>query len=173
MLYDASSATCSVFAFKEGLLSAVGHDVKLEVKRFELSIADGSVRATFHANSLEAVCAMREGREDRAALSSSDRKTIEGYVRDDILHARRHPTITFVSQSIEAEDDGFLVEGDLTLHGRTRRVEVPVRSEGGALRARVTLRQPDFGITPFRALLGALRIQPQVEVEVVVPGAAL
>lgn len=33
--------------------------------------------------------------------------------------------------------------------------------------------QPDFGITPFKAMLGALRIQPQVDVELVVPRSAL
>lgn len=173
MKFDASSATCSVFAYKEGLLSAVGHDVKLSVTRFEVTVEDGQIRATFRADSLVVDSAMRDGREDRDALSAADKKTIEGYVQNDILSARRYPTITFASASVEEEDDGWLVEGDLTLYGRTRRVTARVDVDGEFLRTRVTLRQPDFGITPFKALLGALRIQPQVDVALRVPvGAA-
>lgn len=172
MKYDSSTAECAVFAFKEGVLAAVGHDVKLSVGRFDIEVDEDRVHATFRADSLKAVCAMKDGREDHAALSAADRATIDGYVRDDILHARRYPTITFVSDAIEAEDDVWLVEGELTLHGSTRRVEARVAADGDRLRARVTLRQPDFGITPFRALLGALKIQPQVEVEISVPRGA-
>jgi YceI-like domain len=172
MKYDSSTAECAVFAFKEGVLAAVGHDVKLAVGRFEVEVEDGRVRATFHADSLGAICAMKDGREDHAALSEADRATIDGYVRNDILHVRRYPTITFVSHEVEAEDDAWLVEGELTLHGSTRRMEARVEADGDRLRARVTLRQPDFGIAPFRALLGALKIQPQVEVEISVPRGA-
>jgi len=34
--FDATTARCSVIAYKEGLLSAVGHNVRLEVGRFEV-----------------------------------------------------------------------------------------------------------------------------------------
>lgn len=174
MKFDASNATCSVFTYKEGLLSAVGHDVKLAVTEFEIVIESGHVRATFRADSLVVDCAMRDGREDRAVLSAADKKTIEGYVQNDILSTRRYPTVTFSSTNLEADDDdGWLVEGDLTLHGRTRSLSAHVSPDGEHLRTRITLRQPDFGITPFKALLGALRIQPQVDVELRVPlGAA-
>lgn len=173
MKFDSSTASCSVFTYKDGLLAAVGHDVKLTVTRFEVTVEGGRVEATFRADSLVVVCALRDGREDHAALSPSDKKTIEGYVQNDILHPRRFPTITFSSRSIEPEDDEWLVEGDLTLHGQKRSIEARVRADAGGLRTRVTLRQPDFGITPFKALLGALKIQPQVDVELFVPIAAL
>lgn len=171
--YDQAQADCFVYAYKEGLLAAVGHDVKLRVGRFEVRADAEQVVATFDPKSLTVVTAMRQGAENPGALSDKDTRTIEGYVREDILHARRYPRIEFRSREIAAEDDGWDVEGDLTLHGRTRTVRGRVEPRGDRLVARARLHQPDFGIAPFKAMLGTLRIQPFVEVELSVPAAAL
>jgi polyisoprenoid-binding protein YceI len=116
---------------------------------------------------------MRQGAENPGALSDKDKRTIEGYLRDDILHPRRFPKIEFQSTEIEAEDDGWMVEGQLTLHGRTRTVRGRVERRGDRVVGKVRLHQPDFGIEPFRAMLGTLKIQPIVEVELSVPADAL
>lgn len=169
-------ARCDVFTFKEGLLSAVGHDVKLTVERFSLEAGGGSVEAAFEAASLRVVCAMRDGAENPGGLSDRDKRTIEGYVREDVLHSRRYPKITFRATSVEPDDDEegvHRIEGDLTLHGRTRQIEARVRLEGDRLVTRVRLHQPDFGITPFKAMLGTLRIQPTVDVVLSVPAAGV
>lgn len=171
--FDARTAKCFVYAYKEGLLSAVGHDVKLRVDAFEVTTDGEDVRASFDAGSLRVVAAMRDGAEDPRALSDRDKATIEGYVKDDILHARRYPKITFRSTSVSAEDDEWTVEGDLELHGRRRSVTARLTVRGDELVTKVRLHQPDFGIAPFKAMLGALRIQPQLDVELVVPRAAL
>jgi polyisoprenoid-binding protein YceI len=171
--YDQSQADCFVYAFKEGLLAAVGHDVKLRVGKLEVRADGEQVVATFDPASLTVVTAMRQGAENPGALSDKDKRTIEGYVRDDILHPRRYPKIEFRSREIAAEDDGWDVEGDLTLHGRTRTVKGRVEQRGDRVVGRVRLHQPDFGIEPFKAMLGTLKIQPVVEVELSVPVAAL
>lgn len=44
---DASSADCFVFTYKEGLLSAVAHDLKLRVTRFTIDTEGDAVRAEF------------------------------------------------------------------------------------------------------------------------------
>lgn len=167
--FDATSASCTVYAYKEGLLSPVGHDVKLRVARFRIEATADRVEATFEAGSLEVVCAMKDGRENPGALGDKDKRTIEGYVRDDILESRRYPTITFRSSELAADGDELEVTGDLTLHGRTRSVTARVETVGGRRVAKIRLNQPDFGITPFRAMLGTLKIQPRVEVELAIP----
>jgi hypothetical protein len=170
--YAPPAARCDVFTFKEGLLSAVGHDVKLTVQRFTVTAEGGAIEAAFEAGSLSVVAAMRDGVENPGALSDKDRRTIEGYVREDVLHSRRYPKITFRSESIGPDDDeegAIRVEGELTLHGRTRTVAALVRREGDQWVTRLKLHQPDFGIKPFRAMLGALRIQADVEVALSVP----
>lgn len=169
---DPSLLSCRVYAFKEGLLAAVGHDVALSVGKISMSLDGDRIQAIFDAGSLSVLHAMRGGAPHEGALSDKDKRTIEGYVREDILHSRRYPAIRFTSTSIARDDDSpdtFVVEGTLELHGRTKTIRVPLAQKGDQIVARAKLHQPDFGITPFRAMLGALRIQPHVEVEIAAP----
>ncbi|MEQ1503703.1 MAG: YceI family protein [Myxococcota bacterium] len=171
-ILEPPTVSCVVYAFKEGLLSAVGHDVKLAVNVWKLETDDGgTLVATFDPKTLAVVAAMKDGAENPSALSDKDKRTIEGYVRDDILEARRFPQIRFTATGVEPDDDGtgFVIAGDLLLHGRTRSITVAVRRKADRWVSRVKVNQVDFGITPFRAMLGALRIQATIEVEVEVP----
>jgi hypothetical protein len=167
--YDASSARCSVIAYKEGLLSAVGHNVRLQVDRFEVRIDDDGVEAEFEAASLRAICAVKDGHDDHGALSDKDKDTIAGYVRKDILETGRHPRIIFRSTEFDRDEDEIAIEGELELHGETRDIELVAAREGSEWVARVRIRQPDFGIRPFKALMGALKIKPEVDVELRIP----
>ena len=70
--------------------------------------------------------------------------------------------ITFESTSIEGAADRYSVRGRLALTGRVREIALVVRREGDDLRLDFALHQPDFGIAPFRALGGGLRLAPDV-----------
>ena len=67
------------------------------------------------------------------------------------------------------EGDRAQVEGDLTLHGVTNRISVEARDDGARWNAEIILYQRQFGIKPFSAMLGALKIKPEVEVSISVP----
>lgn len=172
---DATTATCRVFTFKEGLLSAVAHDLELDVARFSIAWDDGEggavkIDASFEAGSLRVLHALAHGRPNASALSDKDHRKIEDTVRGDILQASRHPTIRFTAERVEGDAGGERVlRGRLSLVGRERPVDVRVRREGGKYVAEASLHQPDFGITPYSAMLGTLRIQPDVRVRVEVP----
>ena len=58
--YDQNTAECFVYTYKEGVLSAVAHDLKLRVGAFWLTVdpQDSAVSASFDPNSIEVVCAM-------------------------------------------------------------------------------------------------------------------
>jgi polyisoprenoid-binding protein YceI len=62
-----------------------------------------------------------------------------------------------------------VVTGNLTLHGQTRSVTATIREDGANWTTDVTLQQPDFGIKPYKALGGALKVKPEVRVTVRVP----
>ncbi len=163
-------SACTVFTFKDGLLSAIAHDLRISVERHDVRCdGDDKVEATFDARSLRVVCARKHGKDDPSALSASDRKKIEATIAEEVLHASRFPEIRFVSTSVERAGDGFLVRGDLTLHGVTRSISFTTRQEGELRVAEITLHQPDFGITPYRAMLGTLKLRPDVRVRVEVP----
>ena len=61
------------------------------------------------------------------------------------------------------------MSGALTIAGTTRPIAFAVQREAGALTAEVEVQQPAFGIRPFRAMLGALRVKPEVRVRASIP----
>jgi len=45
-------------------------------------------------------------------------------------------------------------------------VSVPLSASGGKLSGSITINQDDFGIKQFSAMMGALKVKKQVEVEI-------
>ncbi len=162
--YDADTAECLVLTYKEGVLSALAHDLILRVTSFSIDVDEDRVEASFDASSLRVVSAARGGVPDHAALSDANKRDIEANIRKDVLHSGRYPTIRF-SGRLRGLDDATHVEGRLELHGRSQDLAFVT---AGA-RAEVTLHQPDFGVRPYRALMGTLRVQPDVTVRVSLP----
>jgi polyisoprenoid-binding protein YceI len=167
---DASAAEITVFSFKEGLLSVIAHDLQIRVTRFELTM-DGAaaVHAVIDASSLRVMAAVVDGAPREGTLSAGDKEKIEGNLRDDVLAVKKHPEIVFTSTKVTPEGEGFEIAGDLTLHGHTRPIALHARAEGARLFAEITLHQPDFGIKPYSAMLGTLKIKPDVRVRCTVP----
>ena len=171
--YDASSCDVWIFTFKEGILSRVAHDLKLKLERFTVEISQSGVEATFDTRSLRVECAMSDGRDARGVLSARDVTKIESQIREDVLHSGRFPEARFVSQSVQVSGSRLKVQGQLDLHGRRRDVETQFEPRGEVWAAELSLSQPDFGIRPFRAAFGALKVQPQIKVRLEVPSRAV
>jgi hypothetical protein len=171
MKYDASNAECSIYSYKEGLLSKIAHDLKHRATRFGLAIDDqtGAIHAEIDARSLRVVCVMKDGQETADGLSEDDKHKIEAQVASDVLHADAHPLIQFQSTSVTSTPDGFRIDGLVELNNHVRPITTTARREGGRYVAELKLHQPDFGIKPFTAMMGALKIKPDVVVRMVVP----
>ncbi|MGZ3404978.1 MAG: YceI family protein [Polyangia bacterium] len=165
MLHDATTAECLVYTYREGLLAAVGHDLCLRVERFTVEVtgepAAPAILARFDATSLRTT----------GAISPGDARKIERDAADTVLAARRFPTIEFRSTRVVLDGDRAHIDGALTLHGVTRTLAVDAVADAGAWRAEVRLDQRDFGIKPFSAMLGTLRVRPEVLVAIRVPRA--
>lgn len=166
--YDASQAECIVLTFKEGLLSKIAHDLEIRVERFQVKVDGTTIEATFDPTSLRVVTARKDGRPNPGALSASDRAKIEGNIAGEVLETKRHPEVRFTGQA-EISDRVAQVRGELTLHGRTRAIDTKIARDGSRWVARLRLHQPDYGIKPYSAMLGTLKIQPDVEIELRIP----
>lgn len=166
--FDAQSGWCRVLTFKEGMLSAIAHDLELEVARWSLVVEDARrLSARFEAGSLRVLHAMRDGKPTDQ-LSAGDRAKIEKTLREEVLHSARHPEIGFSGEATAA-GEGFAITGTLTLCGKARPLTARARPSGDRLVAEATVHQPDFGIRPYSAMLGALKVRPDVVVRVSVP----
>jgi polyisoprenoid-binding protein YceI len=169
--HDSSNADCFVFTFKEGLLSPVAHDLRLRVTKFSIEVdaANTSIAASFDTSSLCVDTPMKDGAENPTALSAADKDKIADQIREDVLQSSQHPEAKFRSSAVSARPDGgYDLQGDLTLHGVTRQIAAQTRLVAGRQQLELTLHQPDFGITPYRAMLGTLKIRADVIVRVTV-----
>jgi len=167
--FSDSEIECFVFTFKEGVLSAVAHDLKIRVERGSVTVGEDSVEATFDPKSLSVVCARKDGRDSPGTLSGGDKKKIEGNIGKDVLHTKKHSEIRFVSTAITRDGDRATVTGKLTLHGQTKSITATVTKARDRWVTEVPIHQPDFGIKPYSAMLGALKVQPTVKVQLSVP----
>jgi hypothetical protein len=167
---DQDSAECFVFTYKEGLLSAVAHDLKIKVTRFQIDVDERArtVEGRFDATSLRVVCAMQNGKESKGTLSAEQKREIEDNIVRDVLAAAQYPEVRYVSTAVAGDDDELHVKGQLSLHGKRKATEVTVRKERAHYIATARVHQPDFGIRPYSALLGTLKVKADVEVHIVV-----
>lgn len=61
----------------------------------------------------------------------TDNEKRDAHLRSpDFFDAKQFPTITFKSKSVKADGDQFEVTGDLTLHGVTKEITVPITKTG-------------------------------------------
>ncbi len=157
--YDALQAEVLVFTFKAGALSALAHDLKLRVSTLQLETTADSVSATFEAKALRVICPRKDGRDHPGLLPTRLYAEIEKNIVKDVLEAAKFPQIRFQSTAITAAE----VVGQLTLHGVTREVR-GTRAADGLVEVR--LDQRDFGIKPYSAMLGTLKVKSEVVVTV-------
>jgi len=167
--FDATNAECLVFTEKAGLLSGVAHDLKLRVEQFEVVLDAGAISARFDAASLRVVAAQQGGRDAPQALSARDAREIEATIAREVLDARRYPVIAFRSTGIVRDVAAARIDGVLQLHGRERPISFQAVRIGDRATVGVRLHQPDFGIRPYTAMLGALKIKPDVIVRLSLP----
>ena len=163
-----ADARCRVRTRREGVLQAVGHDLELEVTDFVLRFSpeERTVSGVFQADALRVVGVLGSPSLAKAGLSDGDVALIERHIRDDILHSHRFPTITFEVQGLLFEKNPEVVQGALGLCGVRRDLALRTRLDDGVWVATATIHQPDFGLKPFRTLLGGLRVHVDVEVEI-------
>ncbi len=157
-------ATFHVFTFKEGLLARLAHDLRLSVHDFSVTLQGGAVKATFRLGSLAVDGVAHGDAVDSKALSESDKQKIHGSMLEDVLQTRAHPEARFEGRARATGPQRFVVEGRLHLHGREQQVQVPLVHQGDTLTTSVTFEPSRFGIPPFKALAGAIRLQDRVVV---------
>jgi polyisoprenoid-binding protein YceI len=155
--------------FRDGLAAQAGHDLTIEVGRWsgELAVNDDLDPADLEVRVEIGSLIVLEGAGGLKPLTDRDRREIAVTARR-VLGADRHPQATFSAAKFvrTAGGDG-VINGSLTLASVTRPLQLQVSESGpGHYRAITSVRQSDFGIKPYTAFFGALRVRDAVDVEI-------
>lgn len=157
-----------VYTFRRGLLARLGHDLQLNVGRFELALDGAELRGRFELGSLRVEGAIKRGALDAQALSESDRGQIERAAVEEVLHVARNPEATLTAQ-VRAAGSRFVLAGQLTLHGQTGQLSCAIEPRAARWSAELELVPSRFGIAPYRALGGTLTLDDRVRIVASVP----
>ena len=159
-----------VRAFSGGLLWFKGHDHFIavrdftgEVKLTPQSVSPASLQMTIKSDSLV---------ETRDVFTEPQKQIINKEIREIVLHTAQYPEITFKSTNVtgkltSAGQFEARIEGDLTMHGVTRRIVIPAQVTLGAndLRAKgeFTVDRSDFKVKATSAVHGLVRVRDKLK----------
>lgn len=158
---DAAHSVMKIHVYKAGLFSALGHEHEIAAPIAQGDVENSgnpTVELRIEASKLQ-VLDPDLSTEKRAEVQS----TMEG---QQVLDSSHFPEIRFHSTQVEERGAGhWTVRGELTLHGRTRAIEMNVIEQDGRYRGSAILKQRDFGITPVSVAGGAVKVKDAVKVE--------
>lgn len=164
----AGESLIAITVRRAGPLARMGHDHVVATRRLEgfVDAGRGLAELRFRLDQLSVDEPALRKEAGLASQPSAD--AVDGTRRNmfgKVLQAEAYPWVV-VRAAFEAGTRDRL-RADITLHGVTRSYQVPVqlREDSGALLAggAFTLRQTDFGITPFAVLGGALAVKDELE----------
>jgi len=73
---------------------------------------------------------------------------------------------------MQPQGDGYAVQGELSIGSETRPVSFELKVAGGRISGLVPVAQREFGIKPYSALMGALKVRDEIEIVVDAPAPA-
>jgi polyisoprenoid-binding protein YceI len=170
---DAARSSVVVHVGKAGVFKFAGHAhdvlaprVSGEVVAVAEPLSRSSVKLSFES------AALKVSEKDEPA---GDAPKVDAVMAGPkVLDVAKFPSIAFVSSAVTGRAAGagayeLEVAGDLTLHGVTRRISVPVRvalQPDGLLKATggFALRQTNFGITPV-SVAGVVNVKDELRID--------
>jgi hypothetical protein len=155
--------TLQVRTYREGLAKHVGHDLVIDVRVWEAAVEvrdDGALTAVqlqADPHSLH----VREGLGGLKPLTDKDRAEIRKII-EKTLGAR---PIAFRSTAVAPANGGLTVRGELELAGTTRTASFEIAAGAdGRVRGTLPVTQSEWGIKPYRGMMGALKVRDTVDV---------
>ena len=169
---DASQSKFMAHANRSGLLWFKGHSHHLAASDFngQVQITEGTVTPA----SLRLVVKAASLHETGADFTEPQKQIINKELREIVLHPDQYPDITFQSTNVTlkkspADRHEVRIDGDLTLHGVTRRITIPavVTLNGNNMRAvgEFSIDRDDFKVKATSAFHGMVRVSNKVKFE--------
>ena len=169
---DPSQSKFMAHANRSGLLWFKGHSHHLAASDFSgqveitpNTITPASLRLVVKAASLH---------ETGADFTEQQKQIINKELKEIVLHPDQYPDITFQSTNVTAKNSGadryeVKIDGNLTLHGITKRIRIPavVTLSGNNLRAvgEFSIDRNDFKVKATSAFHGLVRVDDDVKFE--------
>jgi hypothetical protein len=163
-IYGSDSGTLVVATKREGAVAKVGHDLRMEVTRWEarlnLDEPDPSLDVEADSTSFQVV----EATGGIKALKEDERAAIPTTINEEVLETM---PIVFHSTSVVVNGSALRVEGELEIKETKHPIGFELAlSDGGHVSGGAKLKQTDWGMKPYSTLFGTLKVANGVEISV-------
>ncbi len=158
--------TLAVHTKRGGAIAKAGHDLLIHVTDWTatLEISDTGTPTAIELSADSRSMNVIEGTGGMTTLGDDDKKGIAQTINEEVLGGA---PIVFRSREVTADGRRVTVSGNLELTGRTQPVTFTLElSDSGRLTGTASLTQSRWGIKPYTALFGTLKVLDDVTVEV-------
>ena len=153
------NGSLTVHTRKGGAAAKAGHNLVIEVTNWRATYGEVSVELSADASSLR----VRSGSGGISPLGDEEKAGIAQTIDEEVLMGG---SIQFRSTSVERSGTDVAVQGELELLGKTAPLRYTLTDDGGHLTGSATVKQSDWGIKPYSALFGTLKVQDEVVVQI-------
>jgi len=170
---DASQSKFMAHASRSGLFWFKGHGHHLAASEFtgEVQLTPDTITPA----SLHLVVKAASLHETGADFTEPQKQIINKELKEIVFHPDQYPDIVFQSTNVTATKQSAAgsyevkIDGDLTLHGVTKRISIPatVTLEGDKLRAvgKFSIDRNDYNVKATSAFHGLVRVDNDVHFE--------
>ena len=149
---------------RTGAAAKAGHDLTIEVSSWHATLEVGR-EAEQSSLTLEAdggSLVVREGKGGISALGDDDKQGIRDTIDQEVLKRTR---VSFHSTAVQSAAGGLAIQGELELMGRRAPLQFDLTDgDAGVITASAVVKQSDWGMKPYSALFGTLKVADAVEV---------
>ena len=164
--FGPENGTLSVRTGRTGAAAKAGHNLLIHVTAWQatLEVGEDPARTSIVLDADPTSLRVLEGTGGMQALGDDDKASILETIDDEVL---KRMDIAFRSTAVQTAADGSRIslQGELTLVGQSRPIAFDLTvGDDGTLGGNAVVRQTDWGITPYSALFGTLKVVDEVEV---------
>jgi hypothetical protein len=153
------NGTLTVRTGKGGAAAKAGHNLVIEVTRWSATLDDAAARLTADATSMRVV----GGSGGISPLGDEEKAGIAQTIDEEVL---KGTAIVFRSSEVRRAGQRVEVAGELELAGRTRSLTFARTDDGGHITGSAQVKQTDWGMKPYSALFGTLKVADVVEIAI-------
>ena len=156
--------TLQVRTYREGLAQKVGHDLIIDVGQWEAAAEvreDGTLPLS-NSTRTRAHCRCAKGCTGSSRLPT---RTVAESARPSTRRSWAARPIVFRSTAVEPGNGPLTVRGELELAGTRRPASFELAAAAdGRVRGTLPVTQSEWGIKPYRGMMGALKVRDTIEV---------
>ena len=153
------NGTLTVRTGKGGAAAKAGHNLVIEVTRWSATLDADAAELTADATSMRVV----GGSGGISPLGDDEKAGIAQTIDEEVL---KGTAIVFRSSAVRRAVERVEVAGELELAGKTRPLTFALTDAGGHITGSALLKQTDWGMKPYSALFGTLKVADVVEIAI-------